>query len=341
MNISENIRRYRKKLDMTQAQLAQRLGVSVQAVSRWETGTGMPDTAQIVPLAQALNIKTDTLLCNRDRELEYARRWEYALRHCKENAELQKVCLDILKEDPENADFLFRAAMNESFLAKEAETEREAHFHWSMSRQYTEQLLRLDPDHESAKEHLVAVLSALGMDDEAVAQAHRCANSSRALLRCLKGEALRKHRQKRIDQKFRSLLNEIEQAQMPEVTEALIRSAIPDGNYQHYGFFLFTHGWNRAREHYACGNLDAVMAELKKLFDLARTLDESRSSRQFTVPLFDLLEGSHNPPGVPGFVEQFIHEAQYLFPELQQREDCTQLMADAAAFLAYTEKGTA
>ena len=38
MSISENIRRYRKKLDMTQAQLAQRLGVSVQAVSRWETG---------------------------------------------------------------------------------------------------------------------------------------------------------------------------------------------------------------------------------------------------------------------------------------------------------------
>lgn len=245
--------------------------------------------------------------------------------------------MEILEEDPENTDFLFRAATNERFLAEESSEEREKHFHWTMSRQYTEKLLRLDPDHESGMEHLVTVLSALGMDDEAVAQAHRCADSSRALLWCLKGDALRRHRQKRIDRKFQSLLNEIEQAGMPEVTEALIRAAIPDGNYQHYGFFLFSHGWHRAKAHYDAGNEDAVLDELHSLFTLAQKLDKGKADPRFTAPVFDLLEGFRNDPGIPSHTEQFIHETEYLFPQLAQREDYQALLAKAKEL----QKGTA
>lgn len=342
MDIGDNIRHYRKKQELTQAQLAERLGVTVQAVSRWETGAGMPDTAQIVPLARALNISADTLLCNRDREQEYKRRWEHALRYEQGDPnKLLAVCLDILEEEPNNTDYLYRAAISEKWIAEDSDQDRDRHFHWSMSHQYIRKLLRLDPDHESAKEHLVTVLSALGLEDEAIAQAYRCANSSRALLDCLKGEELRQHRQKRIDQKFRSLLNEIDQAGMSEITEALIRAAIPDENYQHYASFLFTLGWNRARELYANGNHDAVMAELQKQFDLARIMDESKLRPRFTAPLFDLLDGFQNPPGVPSYTEQFIEESRFLFRDLQCREDYKQLIADAMAFLIYTEKGTA
>ncbi|MBR2889443.1 MAG: helix-turn-helix transcriptional regulator [Oscillospiraceae bacterium] len=67
MNIHESIRYHRRKLELTQAQLAQQVGVTVQAVSKWETGSGMPDTAQLVPLARALRISTDTLLSFEDR----------------------------------------------------------------------------------------------------------------------------------------------------------------------------------------------------------------------------------------------------------------------------------
>lgn len=63
MNISigNNIRIARKKMGLTQEELASQLGVTAQAVSRWESETGMPDISMVVPLAQALSISTDTL----------------------------------------------------------------------------------------------------------------------------------------------------------------------------------------------------------------------------------------------------------------------------------------
>ena len=59
--ISENIRKYRKIKGFTQEELAMQLGVTAQAVSRWEAGAGMPDISLIVPIAQNLGVTTDTL----------------------------------------------------------------------------------------------------------------------------------------------------------------------------------------------------------------------------------------------------------------------------------------
>ena len=39
LNIGENIRSHRKQADMTQEQLADKLGVSFQSVSRWENSS--------------------------------------------------------------------------------------------------------------------------------------------------------------------------------------------------------------------------------------------------------------------------------------------------------------
>ena len=63
MNISMglNIKTARKKIGMTQEELALQLGVTAQAVSRWESGSGMPDISMVVPLARTLSISTDTL----------------------------------------------------------------------------------------------------------------------------------------------------------------------------------------------------------------------------------------------------------------------------------------
>lgn len=61
MSIGQNIKKYRKEKGYTQRELADMVGVSVQAVSKWETEVGAPDISQIVPLASALNISTDEL----------------------------------------------------------------------------------------------------------------------------------------------------------------------------------------------------------------------------------------------------------------------------------------
>lgn len=61
MSLGNNIKRYRRDLGITQEELASILCVTSQAVSKWESGAGLPDITQVIPLAQALNISTDAL----------------------------------------------------------------------------------------------------------------------------------------------------------------------------------------------------------------------------------------------------------------------------------------
>ena len=55
------IRRLRKERGFTQEELAERLGVTFQAVSKWENDIGMPDISQIVPIAHMFGVSTDVL----------------------------------------------------------------------------------------------------------------------------------------------------------------------------------------------------------------------------------------------------------------------------------------
>lgn len=61
MSLGENIKIARKKMGMTQEELASQIGVTSQAVSRWESGAGMPDVSMIVPIARVLSVSTDAL----------------------------------------------------------------------------------------------------------------------------------------------------------------------------------------------------------------------------------------------------------------------------------------
>ncbi len=55
------IKRLRKERGFTQEELAEQLGVTFQAVSKWENGSSMPDISQVVPLAAVFNVSTDVL----------------------------------------------------------------------------------------------------------------------------------------------------------------------------------------------------------------------------------------------------------------------------------------
>ena len=61
MTFSEIIARYRKELGLTQEGLAQRLGVTNQAVSKWESGQSCPDIALLPQLADLFGITIDEL----------------------------------------------------------------------------------------------------------------------------------------------------------------------------------------------------------------------------------------------------------------------------------------
>ena len=62
MKIGGYIRHLRKAAGLTQNELAERLGVSFQAVSKWENGVALPDTGLILDLCEILNTTADKLL---------------------------------------------------------------------------------------------------------------------------------------------------------------------------------------------------------------------------------------------------------------------------------------
>ena len=61
IRLGEKIRELRKARDISQEVLAQYLGVSFQAVSKWETGAAMPDVALIPAIASFFGVSTDEL----------------------------------------------------------------------------------------------------------------------------------------------------------------------------------------------------------------------------------------------------------------------------------------
>ena len=61
VDIGKNIKRFRQKKGLTQADLARALGVTCQAVSKWETSANSPDIALIPKLAELFGISISEL----------------------------------------------------------------------------------------------------------------------------------------------------------------------------------------------------------------------------------------------------------------------------------------
>ncbi len=62
MSFGENLQMIRKKNQLSQEGLAEMLGVSRQAVSKWELGEGYPEVEKLLILSKKLNISLDSLL---------------------------------------------------------------------------------------------------------------------------------------------------------------------------------------------------------------------------------------------------------------------------------------
>lgn len=62
MKLSDKLVGLRKSAGMSQEELAEKLNVSRQAVSRWEMGTAMPDAVNIFQLSKLFHVTTDYLL---------------------------------------------------------------------------------------------------------------------------------------------------------------------------------------------------------------------------------------------------------------------------------------
>ena len=68
MKLHEKIYYCRKKAGYSQEEMAEKLGVSRQAVSKWETGEAVPELAKFTAISKLFNVSTDWLLCDDDSE---------------------------------------------------------------------------------------------------------------------------------------------------------------------------------------------------------------------------------------------------------------------------------
>lgn len=64
MTFAEKLKSIRKQAGMSQEQLAEKLGVSRQAVTKWETDAGIPDMENIMAVSALFDISIDELLSN-------------------------------------------------------------------------------------------------------------------------------------------------------------------------------------------------------------------------------------------------------------------------------------
>lgn len=62
MNFPEKLKRLRVKNEYSQEQLAEMLNVSRQAITKWESGKGMPDISNVKAIAELFDITLDSLL---------------------------------------------------------------------------------------------------------------------------------------------------------------------------------------------------------------------------------------------------------------------------------------
>lgn len=63
IKISERLYELRKKSGFSQEELSERIGVSRQAISKWERGESFPDTENLILLSKLYNVSVDHLLC--------------------------------------------------------------------------------------------------------------------------------------------------------------------------------------------------------------------------------------------------------------------------------------
>ncbi len=305
-HIGEKIRELRRKSDMTQEELAGRLNVTYQTVSKWETGVTSPDLSLIVPIARLFRVTTDELFDYSESADELLR--EDLERRYKET--LKTGDLDVrlaiseeaVKAFPEDMKWLEKYA---SGILTRAIGDGE---YWAERERVIPLFQRVveNCDDDEVKGDaiywLVLCLNGTGDRDGARCYAELYPDGldadmkEKLLIDCMTGDERTKRMQKRLlgraEDLLRCLLYESDyEGGTPEevflCAEKIIDALIPDGNYLTFHYELYNIEQTRAIREIGAGNLEEAMLHLKKAREHAASYDEIRGEYAFTAPLFD------------------------------------------------------
>ena len=347
MNISENIKKYRKMKGMTQKQLAESIGVSVQAISKWECGA-TPDITQIQPLCRALGASANELLGYADRMEEIDDGWYAILRNNGEGSlEAIEYEKKVLIEFPNDLTYGFRLASDYRIHSQMCEDSREKHYYLQLAQNQFTKLLEKDPTDEIVRSCLVEVCMSLSEKEKALRYVMESRRRDELLRLVYEGEERIRHNQELIDRKFLILLKEMARSEDIEVLRMarnMIRAAFPDENYQRYRRHFVNFSVSIAGQFVRIGRYDDAMKELWELWVFEKEQMKFRDTEVFTTPIFDRLdvhkeyrEGDNGEAryiwiaqngGYGTYLQSVLTENGLFYPYLHDREDFKELLKE-------------
>lgn len=147
--IGYKLKKLRRNRDLTQEEVAAHIGISYQAISKWERGDGYPDITMLPTLANYFEVSVDELIgmdeiSSANRLDDINQKWQEnrALGNHKENVELMR---SALKTYPNNALLLIQLSAS---LERLDGTEKEKKEYLKESIMLHEQILRYCDDSE-------------------------------------------------------------------------------------------------------------------------------------------------------------------------------------------------
>ncbi len=350
-NIGKRIKELRKQNDLTQEKLADYLGVSYQAVSKWETGVSSPDLSLIRPLTKLLHVSADELLGieedsdTRFAELEQIYKDTYTTGDLGERWRIANLAVS---EYPGNLTCLSWLADAQYYHAYDFLPDEPDKYRAELEKsvRLSERILE-DCENGEVRNHtlsnIVVCLSELGRRDEArvYAEQYPLRNSfgrEDLLTFCLTGDELIRHRQEQILSALDNLcnaLNSVWSLTSVLTAEAVIKTILPDGNYVIFHEHLARLALDEAKALTREGRYSEAVAALEKAkyhsqeYD-AIDLPENRGVYKFTAPLLNQLECDTRSRCVSGTSTMMADFYEYHLPDtvfdpLRNREDFQKL----------------
>ncbi len=191
LKIGENLKALRKERGNTQDDLANHLGISVQAVSKWERGDGFPDITLLPYIASYYNVTVDDILgCNalrKQEELQTFKRQAQILVNQGKRVERLALCREMQKKYPNDEDVLYNL-MYDLWAVDHAKNSEEII-------SIAGRLLKSDSMdmRYSAIQMLAFTYSRLGNDEKALEYAKMIPCNKDLLVSVLKGKELVEH----------------------------------------------------------------------------------------------------------------------------------------------------
>ena len=311
--IGENIKKLRKQKDLTQEQLAEILGVSNAAVSKWERGETYPDISLLPVIARYFSVSVDEILGydlskqdKRKKELLEAHKNTFITGDITERI---KVSETGVKEFPDNIEFLCNYAWacwcyacgyitNDDEFSAERARVCEAF----------RKVIENSNDTEikcSGISGIVQCLNGMGNKTEALKYAKMYPDTrvsyierEELIAKCLEGEEKQKKKQEilidRIDDLIRCLTFDIRSIEAISTARQILDIIIPDGNYLHFHYYLMSIEIHNAKTFIESGDCDKAIHALLKAKYHAQELDkieyENPGKYKYSSSLLSLYE---------------------------------------------------